>query len=510
MGVDSKAGRALMSDDFPALVPAPRFVQVSPGRARLAGWSDVRCTIDPTLPREGYVLDVDEQGVVIRSGDDAGAFYARQTLRQLSTGPDPDSATGADELAGADVPYVHIADQPAYPWRGFMLDVARHFMPVDFVLRVIDQLAAHKLNVLHLHLTDDQGWRLPVPEYPRLVEIGASRRETIVGYDDEREVAEYDGEPHAGSYTRAQLEQIVRYADERHITVVPEVDLPGHAQAALAAYPHLGSGEPAEVRTRWGISSRILNVEDATLEFVSAVVDEVLRTFPGPYIHVGGDEVPRNEWRTSASASRRMEESGIPDVQELLGWFVAGVSRQVRAAGRRAVAWDEVVDGGAPKDTLIMAWRDTGRAIQAVREGYDVVMCPRDRLYLDIAQSNSPDEPISFPDLLVTLEDVFSFEPLPQELRNAGEGRVVGAQANLWTEYAPAPARVEYMMFPRLCAFAEAVWRQPATDTNGRDFAEFRGRLTRHLARLDEAGVRYRALDDDVDLRPGTDEPLAI
>ncbi|MFC0678496.1 beta-N-acetylhexosaminidase [Lysobacter korlensis] len=484
----------------PALIPQPRQLHLFPGTFRFEGESDIRSGIDPQLGAEEYMLTIDGNGVAISGGDDAGVFYARQTLRQLL----PPTASGPldpIDARGVDLPHVHIEDRPEYPWRGFMLDVARHFLPAGFVLKVIDQLATLKLNRLHLHLTDDQGWRLPVPGYPRLTEVGSKRRESIVGYDNQTDDVEYDGTPHEGAYTRAELQHIVRYAAERHITVVPEVDLPGHAQAAIAAYPHLGSGEPTEVRTRWGISSRILNLEDYTLDFVTEVLDEVLDIFPGGYVHIGGDEVPRREWRESATAQQRMSEAGLPDVEQLLGWFVGRVGEHVRAAGRRPVAWDEVVDGGAPKDTLVMAWRGVQHGVNAVRAGYDVVVTPRPPLYFDFRQSESPEEPVSFPEAPTTLADVFRFEPLPDGLGDAqdGDGRVIGTQANLWTEYVPTTESAEYMTFPRLLAFAEVAWRPRLEEGESRDLDGFLERVEQHLPRLHEAGIRYRPLDGDTE-----------
>jgi hexosaminidase len=489
----------MSSQPAPALIPQPRQFHVFPGTVRFSGESGVRSVIDPQLGAEAYMLTVDGNGVQISGGSDAGVFYARQTLRQLLP---PSGAGPLDpiEASGVDLPHLHIEDRPEYEWRGFMLDVARHFLPAEFVQKVIDQLAALKINRLHLHLTDDQGWRLPVPGYPRLTEVGGRRRETIVGYDDETDDVEYDGTPHEGAYTRGELEELVRYAAARHIVVVPEVDLPGHAQAAVAAYPHLGSGEPTEVRTRWGISDRILNLEDYTLDFVSAVLDEVLDIFPGGYVHVGGDEVPRKEWRESAAAQQRMAEAGLPDVEQLLGWFVGRVGERVRAGGRRPVAWDEVVDGGAPKDTLVMAWRGVQHGVKAVRDGYDVIITPRPPLYFDFRQSADPREPVSFPEAPTTLEDVFRFEPLPEPLRGEardGDGRVLGAQANLWTEYVPTTDAAEYMIFPRLLAFTEAAWRPPLEEGATRDLDGFLRRVEQHLPRLEAAGVRYRPLGTD-------------
>jgi hexosaminidase len=487
------------NQSVPALIPLPRQFHVFPGTFRFTGESDIRFSIDPQLGPEAYMLTIDGNGVEISGGDEAGVFYARQTLRQLlpPSGGDP---LAPIEAAGVDLQHIHVEDKPEYEWRGFMLDSARHFLPAPFVRKVLDQLAALKLNRLHLHLTDDQGWRLPVPGYPRLTEVGSIRRESIVGFDTEKDDVEYDGTPHGGAYTRDELEDIVRYAAERHILVVPEVDLPGHAQAAIAAYPHLGSGEPTEVRTRWGISDRILNLEDYTLDFVAAVLDEVLDIFPGGYVHVGGDEVPRKEWRESAVAQQRMTEAGLQDVEQLLGWFVGRVGERVRAGGRRPVAWDEVVDGGAPKDTLVMAWRGVQHGVNAVQKGYDVIITPRPPLYFDFRQSSDPGEPVSFPEAPTTLADVFRFEPLPEELRGkaGGEhGRVLGAQANLWTEYVPDTETAEYMTFPRLLAFTEVAWRAPLEDGATRDLDGFLERVEQHLPRLEAAGIHYRPLGND-------------
>ncbi|MCU1437255.1 MAG: beta-N-acetylhexosaminidase [Naasia sp.] len=491
----------------PALIPVPRHLEERSGRVLLRGPDQVARSIDPTLPVEGYVLEIRDDAVVIRGGGPAGVFYAVQTLLQLL--PPAAAATAHCSLEAAlaaagpvEVPQLLVEDQPEHAWRGFLLDVARHFQPLEVLLRLVDQLAAHKLNVLHLHLTDDQGWRFPVPGYPRLTEVGGWRRESPVGFDHEGDDLKRDGVRHGGWYTRSDLEHLVAYAAERHIAIVPEVDLPGHATAAIAAYPELGNGAHhgaagVEVRTRWGISTTILNLEDATLAFVDAVLDEVMDIFPGTWIHGGGDEVPKAEWRGSARVQRRKAELGLDDEEQLQGWFTARLADTVRRRGRRLLAWDEVVAGGAPRDTLVMAWRSAAHGVAAIRAGYDVVMSPSETLYLDHRQSLALGEPVTFPGSPVTLADVHAFEPVPAELRPpaAGDGRVVGGQANLWTEYVPTAEHLEYMAFPRLCAFAEAVWRAPAPADGTRDYAGFLGRLEQHLARLAAAGIRYRPLD---------------
>ncbi|WP_210481223.1 beta-N-acetylhexosaminidase [Naasia sp. SYSU D00948] len=483
------------------LVPQPARIEVLEGTLLLGSTSQVHREIDRSLPPEGYVLEVGPDAVSIRGGSDAGVFYGVQTLLQLLpperlSRPDLEEALAPGPVR---LPRVLIEDSPAHPWRGFLVDVARHFFPVEFLLATIDQLAAHKLNVLHLHLTDDQGWRLPVPGYPLLTELGGWRSATVVGFDHPGADVREDGLPHGGAYTREELELVVAYAAQRHVTVLPEVDLPGHVEAAIAAYPELGNGARAQVRTRWGVSTRILNLEESTLRFVREVLAEVMDIFPGPFVHSGGDEVPKKEWIESPAVQRKRRELGLPDEEALQGWFTARIDDIVRERGRRLVAWDEVVDGGAPQDILVMAWRTRQHGIDAALAGYDVVMTPSEWVYLDHRQSRNPDEPVTFPDSPLPLARVFAFEPVPpgarERLAAPGAGRVLGAQANLWTEYVPGVRQAEYMTYPRLCAFAEAVWRSPLAPGQHRDFADFHRRLSRHTARLEAAGIGYRRFD---------------
>jgi hexosaminidase len=441
--------------------------------------------IDTNLTPQGYALSVTPSGVVIAGGDPAGVFHGAQTLRQLlpaatlrraPTGPGPWL-----------VPSVQITDAPRFGWRGVMLDVARHHMPVADVLRFVDLIAFHKLNVLHLHLTDDQGWRIEVPGWPRLTEVGAWRPRSMLG-SSRHDV--YDGRPHGGFYTGDDLREIVAYAAARHVTVVPEIDLPGHMEAAIAAYPQLGNGlaEPA-VRTAWGISSQVLNVSDTALRFCRDVLDEVCAIFPSTLIGIGGDEASAAEWRASPDARERMRAEGLSSADELQAWFIARIAEHLATHGRRVYGWDEILSGGAPKDAVIAGWRGPGPAALAARSGHDVVSCPDTSVYLDYRQSEMPDEPTPVGTLL-TVADVYAFEPVPDGLTPAEQERILGAQANVWTEHMESARRVDYMAFPRLCAFAETVWG-PAS----RDFADFEARLVPHLARLDALGVGYRPLD---------------
>ncbi len=426
------------------MIPKPLNVRALPGTAAPG---PIETSIDTSLPPEGYVLYCTESGIFIRGGSEAGIFYGRQTLDQL----------------GPDVPCGRISDQPRFGWRGVLLDVARHFMPVADVLRFVDLMAFHKLNVLHLHLTDDQGWRIEVPGWPRLTSVGAWRTESMLG---SRQHGIHDGTPHGGFYTTAELREIVAYAAERHVTVVPEVDMPGHMQAAIAAYPELGNGFDGPVRTSWGISPHVLNLSQETLDFCRQVLDHVCDVFPSKLIGIGGDECPTDEW---------------PGGRELQTAFTARMAEHLAGRGRRIYGWDEILAGGAPEGAVIAAWRGEEPAEVAIAAGHQVVCCPDVKLYLDYRQSDDPGEPTPVGTLL-TLEDVYSYEPPSSPL-------VRGAQANLWTEHMESLRRVEYMAFPRLCAFAEVVWG-PAD----RDFAEFSARLTEHLGRLDKLGVNYRPL----------------
>ncbi|GAB3454451.1 beta-N-acetylhexosaminidase [Streptomonospora sediminis] len=472
--------------------------------------AQIRLSVDPSagLGAEGYRLIVDGEGALVVGHDAAGVFYGAQTLRQLlppaayrrapldaaaqaahgnRAAPGNQGAHSAHSPAAAQwtLPSVRITDRPRFGWRGCMLDVARHFMPKHDVLRFIDLLALHKLNVLHLHLTDDQGWRVEIKRYPRLTEVGAWRAESQVGAG--RPPA-FNGRPHGGFYTQDDIREIVAYAAARHITVVPEVDIPGHSQAAIAAYPELGEGEPVGVARNWGIIEHVLNVGDATLEFYRGVFDEILELFPSTYVCVGGDECPKKQWRVSETAQQRIREEGLADEDELQSWFIRQFDTYLAERGRRLLGWDEILDGGLAPGATVMSWRGTEGGIAAAQAGHDVVMCPTATSYLDYRQSDGDDEPIPVGTVLTTA-DVYAADPVPEELAGEAAQRVLGAQANIWTEHLDTPRSVDYMAFPRLSAFAEAVW-----SAGPRDHAEFEPRLEHHLGRLDALGVEYRPL----------------
>jgi hexosaminidase len=460
------------------MIPRPVWTEIGSGVARFA---PVNATIDAGLPREGYRLTVDEFGIDLAGGSAAGVFYGTQTLRQLL----PASALRRAAAEPASVPHVRIRDAPRFAWRGVLLDVARHFMPVADVVRFVDLMAFHKLNVLHLHLTDDQGWRIEIPGRPRLTSVGAWRARSMLG---SRTHQRYDQRPHGGYYTGDDLREIVAYAAERHVTVLPEIDMPGHMQAAIAAYPELGNGGRPAVRDSWGVSSHLLNVSDVALDFCREVLDEVCAIFPGPLIGIGGDECPPDEWRSSPAVQDRMRAEGLPHVRALHGWFIARMADHLATHGRRVYGWDEILDGGAPPGATVAAWRGVGQTTRAARAGHDVVACPDTFVYLDYRQSDDPGEPTPVGTRL-TLADVYAFDPVPPGLSGDEAARVIGGQANVWTEHMESARRVDYMAYPRLCAFAEAVW-----SGGPGDFGDFSARLTPHLERLDALGVNYRPL----------------
>ncbi|RKR75428.1 beta-N-acetylhexosaminidase [Frondihabitans australicus] len=439
------------------------------------------------LAPAAYRLEVTVDGIVMQGGDEAGLFAACQTLLQLL----PPEVYRRAPIDGADwsVPSVSITDEPRFGWRGAMLDVARHFLPKHDVLRFIDLMAMHKLNTLHWHLSEDQGWRIEILRYPKLTEIGSWRRESQVGASP---TSPGDGRPHGGFYTQADIREVVAYAAARRITVVPEIDVPGHSQAAIAAYPELGVGGASvkrEVHTRWGIIEDVLNMEESTVEFYCNVLDEVMSLFPSPFIGIGGDECPRDQWRDDPRTQELMRERGFTDEAELQTWFMARLDQHITGHGRRSFGWDEILEGEVSSSTVVASWRGMTGAVAAARRGHDVVSCPDDQVYLDYRQSELPDEPIPV-SIPLTLRDVYSFDPVPAELTQEESTRILGGQGNLWSEHMDSPRTLDYFAFPRLAALAEVLWSGP-----GRDFDDFTARFEAHLARLDAIGVEYRHSD---------------
>ncbi|MER6413687.1 beta-N-acetylhexosaminidase [Streptomyces humidus] len=480
-----------------------RWLRATVGAATglsLAGHGDgggrILLAVDPALPPEGYRLHLGGDDQVIAGGSAAGVFWGAQTVRQL-LGPDAFRRAPLRPGRQWELPEVTVEDAPRFGWRGLLLDVARHFMPKEGVLRWLDLMAAHKLNVFHFHLTDDQGWRLEIRRHPRLTGTGSWRARTKFGH---RASPLWDEKPHGGFYTQDDIREIVAYAAERHIAVVPEIDVPGHSQAAIAAYPELGNtdvvpasgkaGAAPAVWDTWGISPHVLAPAESTLRFYEGVFEEVLELFPSEFVHVGGDECLKDEWRASPAAQARIRELGLDGEDGLQSWFLGHFDTWLSARGRRLIGWDEILEGGLAPGAAVSSWRGYAGGIAAARAGHDVVMCPEQQVYLDHRQHDGPDEPVPI-GYVRTLEDVYRFEPVPPELTPEEARHVLGAQANLWTETTEDQARVDYQAFPRLAAFAEVAWSALPAPAE-RDFAGFERRMQAHYGRLDALGVGYR------------------
>ncbi|MFI8856804.1 beta-N-acetylhexosaminidase [Streptomyces prasinus] len=456
--------------------------------------------LDPGLGPEEYRLVSDRNGVLIEGGDPAGVFRGAQTLRQL-LGPDAYRRASLGRDLTRTVPHATIGDAPRFRWRGLMLDVARHFMPKEGVLRYLDLMAAHKLNVLHFHLTDDQGWRIEIRRHPRLTEVGSWRARTKLGH---RASPLWNDTPHGGHYTQDDIREIVAYAAERHISVVPEIDVPGHSQAAIAAYPELGNTDVVDTSSltvwdTWGINPNVLAPTDTTLRFYEGVLEEVLELFPADatgarghssFVHIGGDECPKDQWRASDTARKRTTALGLADEDALQSWFTGHFAGWLAERGRRLIGWDEILQGGLAPGAAVSSWRGYAGGIAAARAGHDVVMCPEQHVYLDHRQDAGPEEPVPI-GYVRTLEDVYRFEPVPSELTPEEAGRVLGTQANAWSEVTEDQARVDYQVFPRLAALAEVAWSTLPAPAE-RDFADFERRMAAHYRRLDALGVAYR------------------
>ncbi|MFF3643687.1 beta-N-acetylhexosaminidase [Streptomyces sp. NPDC002564] len=441
--------------------------------------------LDPQLRglgEEGYGLTVGPDALLLRAAHLTGLLRGVQTIRQLL----PPEALSRTPRRGTPwrLPCAEITDVPRHAWRGFMLDVARHFQPVSLLRRYVDLLALHQLNVLHLHLTDDQGWRMPVAAYPRLTEVGGRRAESMVGPAGS---TGFDGVPHQGFYTRAELTDLVAYAAARGVTVVPELEMPGHARAALAAHPELGNdpGRRLDVWTRWGVCDTVLAVDDRVLDFWRTVLDEVMEVFPSPHVHIGGDECPTTEWAASPAARARAAAEGLPDTDALRGWFLGRIGAHLVGRGRIPTAWAETGEGLPPEFT-VMTWRDPEHTRMALKRGHRVISCHHRAAYLDYAQSADPAEPQGQPGAVVDLRAVHGHE-LPDDTETSGT--LLGVQAELWTEFAATADQVDRLVFPRLCALADRAWHG-TTPWSG-----FHDRLRAHGARLAALGVRHGPLD---------------
>jgi hexosaminidase len=423
-----------------SIIPWPVDVTLDDGP--FAGDDDaITLTLDDanaTLGDEGYELHVTPERITVRAQKPAGLFYGSHTLQQL--------------LASPPIPALRMVDRPRFTWRGLMLDEARHFFGKEFVKRVLDLLAQHKLNVFHWHLCDDQGWRLEIKKRPRLTEVGAWRGG--------------DGQRYGGYYSLAEIREIVTYARSRFVTVVPEIEMPGHATAALASYPELScTGGPFDVATGWGIFEDVFCAgNDATFAFLEDVLAEVLELFPSRFVHIGGDECPKTRWRACPKCQKRIRDEQLADEQELQSYFIRRVERFLNAHGRKLIGWDEILEGGLAPNAAVMSWRGMDGAVAAARAGHDVVASPTSHCYLDYSYEK------------IDLERAYSFDPIPADLTEEQCKHVLGVQGNMWTELTPTVADVERQIWPRLCALAEVAWSPHGT----RDFADFSARLAAH------------------------------
>ncbi len=445
---------------------------------------------------ESYVLDVDADHVRIAARSETGLFYGAVTLWQLLT------QSNDDRVA---LPAMRIEDAPRFRWRGYMLDSARHFQTVEQVEKILDTMALHKLNVFHWHLTDDQGWRIEIKRYPKLAKIGGCR---IPAGDAGIDPATGQPAPYCGGYTQDDIRRIVAYAAARHITVVPEIDLPGHATAAIAAYPELGTeGKKIPVTAFRGIHTNLFNVEESTFRFLDDVFGEVAQLFPGEYVHVGGDEALKDQWMASPRVQAKIRALGLKDEAALQSWFIHRLEAILHQHGKRLVGWDEILEGGLAPDATVMSWRGTEGGIEAAKQGHDVVMSPVTAMYLDYLQTDSPNEPAGRPKpKLIPLDRFYAFEPVPDALDAAQRRHILGLQANMWTTDDVRFSAVEHNTFPRLLAVAETGW----TPKERKDYAGFLHRLPAWSKRYEALGVNYartpfEVIADSVPgSRPGT------
>ena len=433
--------------------------------------------------KEGYVLDVQADNVFLNGQTPNGVFYGIQTLRKAI----PAQTTATDILLPAGV----INDEPRFPYRGLHLDVSRHFFPLEFIKEYIDLLALHNMNTFHWHLTDDQGWRIEIKRYPKLTEVGAMRNRTVIGKNS----GKYDNTPYGGFYTQEEAREIVEYARERYIDVIPEVDLPGHMLAALAAYPELGcTGGPYEVCPEWGIFEDVLCIgNDKTFEFLEGVMEEIIDIFPSRYIHIGGDECPRTRWQSCPKCQARIKAEGLKADKNhtaedrLQSYCMTRIEKFLNAHGRQIIGWDEILDGDVAPNATVMSWRGMEGGIKAAQLGHDVIMVPTSYAYLDYYQTDDlTDEPFGIGGY-VPVEKVYSLEPVPAALTAEQAKHILGAQANLWTEYILTPEHAEYMILPRIAALCEVQWTQPEK----KDFQDFAKRLVSLMKLYQRDGLNY-------------------
>ncbi|OUS00696.1 beta-N-acetylhexosaminidase [Flavobacteriales bacterium 33_180_T64] len=446
--------------------------------------NDIQFILDETIENtEGYTLEILPYQIKIRAKTDQGAFYAVQTLRQLLPEAFENGSLSEEKIS---IQCMTITDAPQFKYRGMHLDVGRHLFSVDFIKKYIDALAMLKMNTFHWHLTEDQGWRIEIKKYPKLQEVAAYRNETLIGhYSDQPH--QFDKKRYGGFYTQEEVKEIVSYAQSRHVTVIPEIELPGHAQAAIAAYPNLScTGEQVNVATKWGVFDPIYCSKDETFVFLEDVLDEVIALFPSEYIHIGGDEAPKTKWKTCQHCQNRIKTENLKNEHELQNYFITRIEKYLNSKGKQIIGWDEILEGGLAPNATVMSWRGTKGAVKAAKQKHNVVMTPTSHCYFDYYQSTNPDEPTAIGGFL-PLEKVYDFNPIPLELNKEEAKYILGAQGNIWTEYMSTEDQVEYMAFPRILAMSEVVWSQ----SSNKNYSDFVKRVEYFNKRLDALDINY-------------------
>lgn len=433
---------------------------------------------DTDLDPEAYELIIDEKGISVEASTAAGLFYGSQSIIQILS---------SDKKQ---LPFMKISDAPRFAYRGMHLDVGRNMFPVAFIKKYIDMMSHFKFNRFHWHLTEDQGWRIEIKQYPELQRVGAFRAETAIGYATTRtrDQVTYDGKPYGGFYTQEEIKEVVAYAQERHVMVIPEIELPGHARAALAAYPHLGcTGGPYQTATTWGVFQDIYCAgQESTFEFLENVLDEVLPLFPGPYVHIGGDEAPKSRWEACPHCQKRIKEEGLSDVGQLQSYFVQRMETFVNGRGKSIIGWDEILEGGLAPNAIVMSWRGEEGGIAAAKLDHQVIMTPGEWCYFDYYQADMESEPLAIK-RITTVEKVYEYEPVPPGLSTTKQDLVLGAQCNLWSEYITSAKHAEYMVYPRALAMSEVLW----SSKNNRDYTKFVERASDIRPLLDAWNLNY-------------------
>jgi hexosaminidase len=476
----------LAADFLVSLVKNPTGLLMPVIQGNKAASGSVFMSIDTAVANtEGYTLKVSKKGIVITARTAVGLFYAVQTIRQLLPADvEKDSVVNNITLR---VPSCEITDEPRFGYRGMHLDVGRNMFPVEYIKRYIDMIALHKMNTFHWHLTEDQGWRIEIKKYPKLTEVGGFRKETVVGHAGKKP-AVYDGKPYGGFYSQEDVKSIVAYARSKFVTIIPEIEMPGHSLAALAAYPGLScTGGPFEVGKIWGVVDDVYCAgKEETFKFLEDVLTEVIDLFPGKYIHIGGDECPKKRWVQCPLCQKRIKAEGLKDEKELQSYFIKRMEKFIVSKGKRLIGWDEILEGGLAPEATVMSWRGVAGGIDAAKQGHDVIMSPNSFVYLDYYQCEPAGQPLAIGGYL-PLEKVYSFDPQFPELSAEENKHILGLQGNVWSEYLNTPQYMEYMAFPRAFAISEIGW----TPSSKKDFEDFLARFAVQRLRYDKIGLNY-------------------